>query len=401
MKHSRSIALILALAMALTLAACSRGGANADTDAGTDADISSGMTEADAKRILEEFFTPTPTDYAVEDGFYYTFGSIARTVRIFPYTSNGSRLKYMVDIDEKTEPVLACTIEGCTHDDVRCPAWNKDGGLIVETTEGEIIRYVIPQHNRAGTYKLGDYNIKAENPDKFVLLEHNITKGTLRCVATGLDDNLLHVYYNGMIYCNPRTNVPILSEDGGEVAWLQPIFQFVCIDVKTGKTTTLMENGENISALMLGIYKDRVYCIRDGGDLLSCSLDLTEYEVVANVDSDYMIPQTATVNCDGMISGDNLIYLKKDPNTPDREGGVQEIDYDLYQIDLTSGSFEPELVLHDVRSMTVDFYYNIYYVRYGDENYDYYLYDPATRSSTFAGDFSNKSNQPENWNPTL
>ena len=80
---------------------------------------------------------------------------------------------------------------------------------------------------------------------------------------------------------------------------------------------------------------------------------------------------------------------------------LQESDFDLYQIDLTSGSFEPELVLHDVYSMTVDFYYNIYYVRYGDENYDYYLYDPATRSSTFVSDFSIDSDQPENWTPTL
>ena len=397
----RLLALILALAMALPLAACSRGGANADTDAGTDADTaSSGMTEADAKRILEEFFTPTPTDDVVEDDFYYNTDHAGKDVRFFSADiGNRSKLTYMIDIDEKTEPVIACTVNGCTHDDVRCPAWNKSTWLIVETDDGELIAYVTPEHNEAGTYKLGDYNIKLEDADKYVLIENNITKGTVRCVAAELEDNLFNLYYNGMIYGNPRHTETIYDENGWEVIWLKPVMQVMCIDAKTGKTTALIENGENISALMLGIYNDRIYCIRDGGDLLSCSLDLTEYEVVANVDSDYMIPQSAHMNSHGLISGDLLMYLKKDPDTPDREGGVQESDFDLYGIDLSSGSFELELVLSDVRQIRTDYYYNIYYIRYDDENWDYYLFDPVTRSSTFVGDFPIKTGKPENWSP--
>ncbi len=391
----RTLALILAFAMALTLASCSRGGANADTDAGTDADISSGMTEADAKRILEEFFTPTPTDNVVEDGFRYTSDFVGKSVRFFNVDiGNRNILKYMVDIDEKTEPVIACTIEGCTHDDVRCPAWNTSMELIIETDEGELIAYIIPEHNKAGTCKIGDYNIKLDDADKFIMLEYNITKGTLRCVATGLDENVFNLYYNGMIYGNPRDLEAVYDEDGMEMIWLKPVMQVMCIDAKTGKITSLTENGEKISALVCGVYNDRVYCIRVGGDLLSCSLDLTEYEVIANVDTDYMIPQSAHMNSDGLIAGDLLMYLKKDPNTPDPGRGMQESDFDLYEIDLSSGSFEPELVLRDVWQIRTDYYYNIYYIKYGDENQDYYLYDPVTRSSTLADESPVKSAHP-------
>ena len=386
MKHSRSIALILALLMALTLASCSRGGANADTDAGTDADTaSSGMTEADAKRILEEFFTPTPTDYAVEDGkCYFQTDYKARGVRFFSAdiysSSSDDTLRYMVDIDEKTEPTLACTIEGCTHDDVRCPAWNQSSWLIVNPENDDVIIYFQPTtYGRKIGYKIGDYVVETEDRIN-ALFEYNMTKGTLRCIGNVPVNNANDAYYNGFIYDSYVQLEDIYDEDGMNLIWIKPVVQLTCIDTRTGKSGVLQENGENISALFLGVYNDRVYCIRDGGDLLSCSLDLSEYEVAANIGEDYMLPQNPSTVLSGIVYGDFLMFLKKDPDTPDGERGVQEPDFDLYQIDLSSGNFEPELVSHDVRQMRID-YEHLYYWEYGGDR-EYYIYDPATREAT-------------------
>ena len=400
----RTLALILALAMALTLASCSRGGADADTDAGTDADTASGMTEADAKRILEEFFTPTPTDDVVEDDFYYdSYWSSGRTVRLFNAIIGDNNIRYMVDMEGKTEPVLACTVDGCTHDDVRCLSFDKTALLVVETEDGELVAYTTPTTNRAGTFKLGDYNVNADNPDKSVLLEYNITKGTVRCVSTELEESLFCAYYNGFLYTNVRHLEPIYDENGWEEIGMQPVMNVNCIDVRTGKITSLTENGEKISALVCGVYENRVYCLRDGGDLISCSPDLTEYEIVANIGEDYMIPQSASASEHGLIWGDQLILLKKDPDTPDGERGVQTQDFDLYQIDLTDKDYTPQLILHDVRRINKD-YSHIYYFTYA-ENSDgskCFIYDAEEKISTpIDGEPPIPSGAPDNWTPTL
>ena len=116
-----------------------------------------------------------------------------------------------------------------------------------------------------------------------------------------------------------------------------------------------------------------------------------------------MIPQSASASEHGLIWGDQLILLKKDPDTPDGERGVQTQDFDLYQIDLTDKDYTPQLILHDVRRINKD-YSHIYYFTY-DENSDdskCFIYDAEEKISTpIDGEPPIPSGAPDNWTPTL
>lgn len=379
MKKRWLLIISLVVVFVFLFCACNRDGETEapETTGAETGEVTDKMTMEEAKREALRILIPTSKDaFVLNDDVVYTWGDINGEIlyrwgkvpgagREFPVSS-----QYLWRYREEEEPQLICRVEGCEHNDIRCPglAWNILFTLTSEESGETIVYYLVEV--RMDSVPVGGYfvNVSSElginntgqSMSRYVLFEYNLTTGVRRCVTadypafSGMD-----FYYNGKIYTNFTED---RSDDGG-YNWYD-FNVLACVDAVTSEVTYYEKDGEQI--YVAGIYDGAIYGMTPEGSLVKISPDLHDREVIGIVDENFAVFHAneygggwplgvLSMQC-AFING--YLYICMD-NQPEE---VAEWDDNLYRYAL-SGEEEAERIADDVR----------YIYGYGD--YVYYFDD--------------------------
>lgn len=356
-------AIILLASLALCAASCSGMHELVDgTDAGSSptetASTASGetsqLTADDAQRIAEEIFTQSSDDaFILDDGVAYTgFGvGAASDFILVNIRKNGASYKAIKYIGTDDEPELICSVDGCTHSDIRCTAYVTNAVLLVSPAgnEDDVIYYTIDK-TKIKTVAGHDVTLpKSGDGGNGALLEYNIKTGVRRCVTPSFPLTLEPpvMYCDGMLYFD------------------EPY----CVDVKTGDCMTGNIGGDVKTA---GIYDGRVY-MTVGNTLFCADRDLSNVKEVAVLQGCDMI--TAAT-----VYGGVLYFFTNCARDTDENGyAVGGLRYDLAAYATDGTDSEVQIIAENVVTTHIGFYDGgLYFAEYDYHDYGYYGADKVT-----------------------
>lgn len=330
-------------------------GSSTSETASTESGETSQITADDAQRIAEEIFTQSSDGaFILDDGVAYSGFGVGATSDfiLVNIRKDGTSYKAIKYIGKDEEPELICSVDGCTHSDIRCTAYVTNAVLLVSPADtdddvGDVIYYTV---DKTKIKTVAGYDVTLpKSGGNGALFEYNIKTGVRRCVTPSfpLTLEMPVMYCDGMLYFD------------------EPY----CVDVETGECMTGNIGGDVKTA---GIYDGKVY-MTVGNTLYCADRDLSNVKEVAVLQGCDMI--TAPT-----VYGGVLYFFTNCVQDTDENGyAVGGLRYDLaaYAIDGTDA--EVLIIAENVVTTHIGFYDGgLYFAEYDYHDYGYYGADKVT-----------------------
>lgn len=300
---------------------------------------------------------------------------------------NGYAYVSYYNIYDRKDITVLCNIEGCTHDNILCPAHipteqSRSSPIITifpESGKNPVI-YIIGRMRQSLSYGGISVNISIDSQAKDALFEFNTQTGTRRTVASRLPFGQLNnaIYYNGILY---GTCVYMSSEIDDESNEIKTIIKRIVysVDVATGECR---EFENDCGTTIGGVWEGKLYLIDDDGNIYRCNPDFSEAEIMINVGKINNLRTSEGKNkyfLQSFYLSEGRLYYNRDPLIYTDEtvtDGIASSTYHssvfkLYTIDLTSDNLTPTLIDDEVLRFYV---YNdmLYYTTFDYKFYGYY-----------------------------